>query len=180
MKLRVREMQLNDITKIVDYFRNADTNFLEGMGVDKNKLPEKDDWIEKLKLEFNKSYKQKEFYYIIWLIDNHPLGHSNINNIEFGDTALMHLHLWKKGRRKSGLGLEFLKQTIPFYFKHFELKKLICKPYAENIAPNKTLKKIGFEMIRTYNTIPGWINFHQTVNQYELTKEQFHIIINTA
>ena len=71
-------------------------------------------------------------------------------------------------RVKKGLGLDFLKLTIPYYFKNFRLQKLICEPYAENTAPNSILKKLGFEFVRTYDTIPGWINFEQTVNRYEL------------
>ena len=85
----------------------------------------------------------------------------------------MHLHLWESNRRQKGLGLQFLKQTIPYYFENFDLEKLICEPRAENIAPNKTLRKSGFELVRTYETTPGWINFHQTVNRYEFKKEQW-------
>jgi RimJ/RimL family protein N-acetyltransferase len=84
----------------------------------------------------------------------------------------MHLHLWKNDKRKNGLGFDFLKRTIPYYFKNFELETLICEPYSENIAPNRVLQKLGFQLIRTYDTTPGWINFHQTVNRYELKKEQ--------
>jgi len=168
MKLSVREMQQNDIEKIVDYFVKADADFLKGMGADKSKLPEREDWIAKLQLEYEKPYLKKEFYYIIWLIDHEPVGHSNINKIEFGKSATMHLHLWQTDQRKSGLGLKFIKLTIPYYFKHFELKKLICEPYSENIAPNKLLKKFGFKLVQTYCTIPGGINFYQSVNRYEL------------
>jgi len=165
-------MQTDDMSKIVDYFVNADAEFLKGMGADKSKFPERTAWINSLHGEYEKSYDEKEFYYIIWLIDDRPSGHSNINTIDFGKTAVMHLHLWAKNRRQKGLGLQFLKQTIPYYFENFDLEKLICEPRAENIAPNKTLKKLGFELVRTYDTTPGWINFHQTVSRYELTKEQ--------
>ena len=171
MKLTVREIHTNDIEKIVNYFINADTEFLKEMGADKSKLPKKKEWIEKLESEFNKTYANKEFYYIIWLLDNQAIGHSNINNIEFGKSATMHLHLWSNDKRKNGLGLDFLRLTIPYYFKNFGLEKLICEPYSKNIAPNKVLKKVGFEMIRTYATTPGWINFHQTVNRFELKKD---------
>ncbi|NAS29785.1 GNAT family N-acetyltransferase [Flavobacteriaceae bacterium R38] len=174
MKLSTREMSESDIKKIVDYFVDADIEYLKGMGADKSKLPDREKWIEKLHLEFQKSYKEKKFYYIIWLVDNQAVGHSNINNINFGESATMHLHLWKNNIRKKGLGLEFVKRSIPYYFKNFELKNLICEPYSKNIAPNKVLKKIGFELKRTYDTTPGWINFHQTVNRYELTKKQFY------
>jgi ribosomal-protein-alanine N-acetyltransferase len=179
MKLTVREIQVNEIEKIVDYFVNADIEFLKGMGADKSKLPKKKEWIEKLESEFKKSYAKKEFYYIIWLSDNQAIGHSNINNIEFGKSATMHLHLWNSDKRKSGLGLDFLRLTIPYYFRNFELEKLICEPSSENIGPNKVLNSLGFEFVRTYDTTPGWINFHQTVNRYELKKEQLKTAHNT-
>jgi len=176
MKLTVREIQANEIEKIVDYFINADTEFLKGMGADKSKLPKKKEWIEKLESEFKKSNTEKGFYYIIWLFDNEAIGHSNINNIGFGKSATMHLHLWNNDKRKSGLGLDFLRLTIPYYFRNFGLEKLICEPSSENISPNKVLKNLGFELVRTYDTTPGWINFHQTVNRYELKKEQLETL----
>jgi [ribosomal protein S5]-alanine N-acetyltransferase len=172
MNLTVREMQLNDINKIVDYFVFADTKFLLGMGADKSKLPNREDWINKLEIEYRKPYKAKEFYYIIWLLDNKAVGHSNINNIEYGKSATMHLHLWNTDKRKKGLGLNFLRKTIPYYFKKFELKKLICEPYSKNIAPNKIMLKYGFKLVKTYETKPGFINLYQEVNRYELKTEQ--------
>ena len=174
MQLSIREWQPDDIEKIVDYFVQADGDFLKGMGADKNNLPKREAWIQKLRSEIKKSNQEKGTYYIIWIIDNIAIGHSNINQIEFGKSAVMHLHIWNKEHRKSGRGLEFLKMTIPFYFKNFELEELICEPYAENIGPNKVLKKLGFELLRTYRTKPGLINFHQTVNRYVLTREQFN------
>ena len=178
MKIEVREFIESDIEKIVDYFVQADSIFLKGMGAKKNKLPNRDSWIKALQLELAKPYSEKSCFYIIWLIDNQPVGHSNINHIKFGESAIMHLHLWKNGKRKSGLGLKFLKMTIPIYFEKLELQKLVCEPYSENIAPNKTLKKVGFNLIRTYETIPGPINFLQKVNRYELTKKQLDEIKN--
>lgn len=173
MKLSIREWQLQDVDRIIDYFTLSDAGFLKGMGADKSKIPNRKEWREKLEPELDKPYTQKENYYMIWVLNNVSIGHSNINNIKFGESATMHLHLWKTNQRKNGLGVEFIKLTIPSYFENFKLKKIICEPYAANIAPNKTLKKIGFNLVKTYNTIPGFINFYQTVNRYELTKEQF-------
>jgi len=173
MKLTVREMKSEDIALVVDYFLDAEEDFIRGMGAEKSKLPNREDWIKKLQLEVKKAYHDKEFYYIIWLLDDEPVGHSNVNQIHFGDVATMHLHVWNSKKRQSGLGIEFLKLAIPFYFKNLQIEKLICEPYSENIPPNKTLKKFGFDFIRSYATVPGWINFHQTVNRYELTKLKF-------
>ncbi len=173
MNISVRTMKKSDIVLIVDYFINADTEFLKGMGAEKSKLPTRTVWIKKLNQEFDKHIEDKEFYYIIWQINSMPIGHSNINKIDYGNTATMHLHLWKDQKRKKGLGLDFLNQTIPIYFTKFKLKKIICEPYALNLAPNKILKKVGFQFVRNYETVPGEINFYQAVNRYELTIAQF-------
>lgn len=167
-KLSVRECQLSDIESVVNYFVNADVEFVKDMGADKSKFPTKEEWTNTLKREFKEPYSNKKFYYIIWLVDGEAIGHSNVNTIEYGKTAVMHLHIWDNKKRKSGLGFEFLKLTIPYYFKNFELETLVCEPNSENPAPNRTLEKLGFELVRTYDTTPGWINFHQTVNRFEL------------
>jgi RimJ/RimL family protein N-acetyltransferase len=171
MVLSARELIESDIENIVDYFLNADTDFLRHMGADRQKLPERRPWIHLIQGEYGKPYEEKEFYYIIWLLDGQPVGHSNINNIQFGKSATMHLHLWDNDSRRKGLAAEFLKLSIQYYFKNFRLQKLICEIRAENTAPLKVLTKNGFHLKRTYDTTPGWINFLQTVNRYELAKE---------
>ncbi len=143
MKISVREMNIHDIELVVDYFVNADADYLRGMGADKDKLPSKTVWIENLKNELEKPIPDKEYYYLIWLNDDLPIGHSNINKIVYGKFANMHLHMWTSHLRGKGLGLRFVELSIPYYFKKFKLGKLICEPYAGNTGPNKLLKKAG-------------------------------------
>jgi RimJ/RimL family protein N-acetyltransferase len=169
----VREIQKNDIDLITQYWLNADTAFLKAMGVDTTKMPGKDEWRQMLQNQINASLEKKQSYCIIWQIDNKPIGHSNINKIIFGEEAYMHLHMWESGIRKKGIGTALVKMTLPYFFKNFKLKKLYCEPYALNAAPNKTLQKAGFEFIKKYTTIPGWLNFEQEVNLWELTYDTF-------
>ena len=170
MKISIREMTMPDIELVIDYFVNADADFLSGMGADKDKLPSKTVWVQNLKNELEKPISDKEYYYLIWLIDDLPIGHSNINKIVYGKFANMHLHMWNSPIRRKGLGLRFVELSIPYYFKKFKLEKLICEPYANNIGPNKLLKKAGFSFIKEYDTMPGIINFYQSVNRYEMKK----------
>lgn len=178
MNLSVREMKASDIELVVDYFVNADADYLQGMGADKDKLPDRSTWISNLIKELNKPIKEKGNYYILWLLNGEPIGHSNINKLAFGSHANMHLHMWRSDNRRSGCGLDLLKLTIPYYFDNFGLKKLICEPYALNPAATKVLEKLGFEFIKAYDITPGVICFHQTVNRYELTKDQFYNPLN--
>lgn len=108
-------------------------------------------------------------------MDGQAIGHTNVNAIEFGQQAKMHLHLWQSGYRKQNMGTKLVRLSLPFYFERLQLQTLLCEPYALNPAPNKTLKKVGFEFIKKYRTIPGSINFEQEVNQWALTRAQYEI-----
>jgi RimJ/RimL family protein N-acetyltransferase len=171
--LAIREITEPDFASMVDYFLKADIEYLAGMGVDAEKLPRREEWLQLLTDEFRKPPEKKGFFYVIWLLNNVPVGHSNINKIIFGEEAYMHLHLWSADIRQKGMGFEFIKMSLPYYFEKFKLKRLYCEPYAFNPAPNKTLKKLGFDFLKEYDTIPGWINLHQTVNKWCLDVDKY-------
>jgi RimJ/RimL family protein N-acetyltransferase len=172
-QLSVREIQKDDFEKIVSYFLDADDAFLLGMGVDRKKLPTRDEWLNLLEDEYQKPIAEKKFYYIIWKLKNTPIGHSNINKIIYEKEAYMHLHMWRMDKRQKGLGRELVRMSMKYYFDKFELKQLFCEPYALNHAPNKTLEKLGFELIEQYETSPGWISFHQPVKKWRMTADQY-------
>jgi RimJ/RimL family protein N-acetyltransferase len=123
--------------------------------------------------QLSQSYHEKKSYCIIWLEDDKPVGHSNVNKIVFGEIAYMHLHLWYTGTRKKGAGTVFVKKTLPFFFENLQLKKICCEPYSLNPAPNKTLARVGFRFVNEYKTTPGWLNFEQTVNLWEMNHSEF-------
>ena len=173
MKRRIREFEIGDINLMISYFREADHDFLEGMGADPSKLPPADEWRDILREDFGRPVEQKEFYYVIWEVNGESVGHSNINKIIYGQEAYIHLHLWTSAHRKSGHGAYFVNESISRYFEKFQLQNLFCEPYVLNPAPNRTLPKIGFELVKTYETTPGWINFKQQVNRWVLTREKW-------
>jgi [ribosomal protein S5]-alanine N-acetyltransferase len=171
--ISVKPAEPDHYDRIVDYFLSADEKFLDQMGVDPKKLPARESWIKVLHENHSKRLHEKTIFYVIWCVDGMPVGHSNINKIIFGEEAYMHLHMWKPDTRNSGLGFQLLKRSIPFYFNEFKLKNLFCEPYALNPAPNKTLKKLGFEFVKAYETIPGVISFLQPVNRWCLSSNKF-------
>ena len=116
-------------------------------------------------------------YALIWILDKKAIGHCNVNSIEFGNSAFMHLHIWQPDFRKKGVGTSLVKKSLPFFFENLKLKELFCQPKSDNPAPNKTLEKVGFEFQKKYTTIPGALNFEQEVIQWKLTKEQYKKLI---
>jgi hypothetical protein len=171
--LKVRETTQEDITYFVNYWLDATPEFLTGMGVDLGKKPSKKQLVDLVSSQFGMPMEIRKSYFLTWLINDEPVGCSNVNQIEFGKQAFIHLHLYQGANRRKGLGTEFVKKSLPFYFEHLNLQQLFCEPYALNPAPNKTVEKIGFEFVKKYKTIPGASNFEQFVNQWRLTKKQF-------
>lgn len=176
LNLSIKELQLSEIDFLVDYWMNSDPQNLINMGVDLDKMPTKVQFTNRLKEQIQLPIEQKQSYGLIWLLNNEPIGHCNTNPTEFENEAFMHLHLWHNSHRQKGLGCEFVKKSLPFFFENLKLKKLISQPYALNMAPNKTLEKVGFTFIKEYTTIPGSINFEQPVKRWELTNLQYHKI----
>jgi len=155
---------------MLDYFYKGDDTFLRGMGVDPLKLPERDKWLDALLADHEKPDSERDRFYLIWIFRARRVGHSSINKIVVGTEAFIHLHLWNSKLRKAGLGTEFVRKSAEFYFERFNLKRLVCEPRAENLAPNRVLQKLGFTFVRRYVTTPGVIAYEQKVNRYELRR----------
>lgn len=171
--ITVHEMQYDDVRLIVDYWMGSDETHLRGMGADIKKMPSRVQFTEMLSSQIKTTIKNKKSYALIWELNGQPIGHTNVNDIEFGNLAKMHLHIWKPKKRRKGMGTQLIKASLPFYFENLKLKKLLCEPYALNPAPNRTLEKVGFNFIKKYETIPGSLNFLQYVNRWEMTKKKF-------
>ena len=171
--LSVREIQISDIENIVRYWLNSDHAFLQSMGVDLNKVPSREKLMSALSEQLELPLQQKRSYCIIWELNKIPIGHSNTNPTVFGIEGYMHLHIWDKTIRKRGLGLRFVNMTLPYFFNNLKLKMLFSEPYALNPPPNKTLEKAGFDLLKEYITVPGWLNFEQPVKRWALSYEKF-------
>lgn len=170
--LSIRPIQASDIPFISEYWLNSSEDHLVGMGVDLNKMPKKEDFEKMVLNQISLPIEEKKTYALIWLFEDKPIGHCNVNQIEFGEQAYMHLHLWQSKNRKKGIGTQLVKGSIKHFFEELKLKQLFCEPYAHNPAPNKTMEKLGFQFIKTHTTIPGSINFEQEVNLWRITKDQ--------
>jgi RimJ/RimL family protein N-acetyltransferase len=171
--MNVREITEKDIEYLVKYWTESDPASMLLMGVDLNKIPEPEALENMLMEQIKTEITKKQSYCIIWELDGRPAGHSNVNKISFGKEAYMHLHLWNSNERMKGMGSGFVKKTLPHFFENLKLQNLYCEPFAFNEAPNRTLKKLGFQFEKRYVTIPGSLNFEQEVNRWALNKDQY-------
>jgi RimJ/RimL family protein N-acetyltransferase len=176
MDLRVRPFASEaDYHRMIDYFHDASDEFLAGMGVDRGKLPSRDAWFESAWRDHRlpETDPRRERFHMAWLADGTLVGHSCINQIEWGVRAFAHLHLWRADLRRSGAGSELFRRSVTSYFDRFDLKVLCVEPYSGNPAPRRVLGKLGFRFVGRRWTVPGPINVEQEVDRYEMTREDW-------
>ena len=174
--LKVRELTQEDVEYFVNYWLDTTPEFLTGMGVDNNKKPTKKQLVDLVSSQIGIPIENRKIYTLTWLVNNQPIGYSNVNQIVLGKQAFMHLHLYQKDNRQKGIGTEFVKKSLPYYFENLNLQQLFCEPYSLNPAPNNTVKKIGFEFVKQHLTTPGASNFEQQVNLWVLSRKKYEEI----
>lgn len=160
---------LGELQSIVNYFHDADDAALLAMGVDRLRLPPRDEWLRRIVPEAALGPREQSICYVIWRCDGRAVGHSSMNRIIHGEEGYAHLHLWDGCERRRGLGTAFMRASIDIYIQRFSLKRVILEPYAENPGPNRLLHTLGFSLVKRYRTTPGAINFEQDVNRWQLT-----------
>ena len=170
MNLDVRAMRLDETDLVTDYFHASTPEHLELMGVDPTRISPRAVWSARFKELFALPVKERPSFYVIWRLDDRPIGFSSCDKIVIGSYANMHLHVTEPALRQSGIGTACVRASAEIYIKTFELERLFCEPNAFNVAPNRTLQKAGFKYLKTHMTVPGPLNYHQTVTRWVLER----------
>ena len=171
MNVSVREMQLDEVGAVIDYFHHATAEHLELLGVDPTRLPGKAQWKQFYEDDYGRPREKRKSLLLLWQRDGQALGFSSADKIRYGEEAYMHLHVFDTQHRHAGYGAECVRQSVALYFRLLALRRLFCEPNAFNVAPNRTLQKAGFRYVKTHMTVPGPLNFHQAVTQWVLDAE---------
>ena len=166
----VRPMGLDEVDVRIDYFHDASDDYLRKLGVERALLPDRDAWRAYYEEDYARALAEREAYNLIWEVDGRAIGFSSVDHIEFGEQAFMHLHIVEEPRRRSGLGTEFVRLSVAEYFRALELKRLFCQPNAFNVAPNRTLQRIGFRYVFTQEMQPSTINFVQPITRWVIER----------
>jgi RimJ/RimL family protein N-acetyltransferase len=166
MQFTVREMAVEEVDFIVDYFHRSTPEHLETLGVDPTRLPPPEAWRERYRREYTLPINQRSTLLVIWLSNDRPVGFSTSDKIVYGHRANMHLHIVNPEDRRGGIGVAGVQRSVDIYFERLKLKSLFCEPNAFNVAPNRTLQKAGFKYLKTHMTVPGPLNHHQAVTRW--------------
>lgn len=167
--LSVRDISLADLPLVDAYWNNMSEADLQRMGVDPQKLKDgAADRHRRVAESLNLPYVARQAHSLIWMVDGKPIGTSVLREIAFGQSGEIHLHNFFPEQRGKGFGTRLLLLSMMRFTELFQLKKIICEPEANNPHPNRTLQRLGFQPVRTYQTTPSVICHACTVNRYEI------------
>jgi len=161
---------------MIDYFLNGGEAFQRGMGIDPARLPERAAWLAAVLADHERPDAEKDRLCLAWRLDGALVGHSSASHIRVGEQAHVHLHLWKPELRRGGLGREFFARSVDLYFERLRLRCAVCEPSAANPGPNRTLARLGFRLVRTYQTVPTSMALDQDVTHWEVTREEWRAL----
>jgi RimJ/RimL family protein N-acetyltransferase len=157
---------MEDIPYIVSYwFENSDTNLIQ-MGADKTKFHSSEEFSNSLRKICNSPLENVKHFYMIWLIDNKPIGYNALKDIVKNGIAHMHLHMWNTEYRGKGYGAKLFCMAALEFYQIFNLKMILCEPRSSNPMPNKMLTKIGFEKWKTYLSTASELSLTCELNSY--------------
>jgi len=170
MSVHVREMQLEEVGLVIDYFHESTAEHLEMLGVDPTRLPARAQWRQLYESDFAQPIERRRTLLLLWEINATPVGFASVDKIVYGKEAYMHLHIVAPTQRRSGYGAACVRHSVDIYFDRLRLERLYCEPHAFNVGPNRTLQKAGFSYVKTHHTVPGPLNFHQAVTRWVYEK----------
>ena len=164
--LSIRPLTEKDIPNIVSYwFENTDENLFQ-MGADKTKLNSKIEFTNSLQTICNTPLDKAKSYYMIWLIDDVPVGYNALKDISKNEIGHIHLHMWDAAYRGKGYGAKLFCMAAIEFYKTFNLKMMLCEPRSSNPIPNKMLSKIGFKKWKAYLSTSSELAFTCELNSY--------------
>lgn len=162
----IRPFQIEDVLPLVEYMTDSSEEYWRKRGVDKSKLRSREESIANYLEEFASNGEVSKIATI--LLNMKAVGIHNLSELQVGDSAVFHAHIWKPENRRRGICTYSYLKAADYFFDKFRLKKLIYKTPKLNLAPNRLKEKIGIPLVG--ETIFDWPTLLSPLpaNVYEL------------
>jgi hypothetical protein len=109
--LTVREMKLEEVEVVVEYFHRSTAEHLEILGVDPTRLPPPGLWLERYAQEYAQPREKRRVFLVIWTIASQPIGFSTADKIVFGERGPVpcdSIYLFDRLQQSRHIGFNFV------------------------------------------------------------------------
>lgn len=166
----VRRLRPAEISQVVAYWLSRSEEDLIRMGADVSKLPKREEFEASLGTIIETPDEECQTCYLIWLLNDTPIGFSSLKNIVHGKTGSIHLHIWDSSVTGKGYGAVLFCMSAISFYAMFHLECINCEPRASNPLPNRMFQKIGFPLVKTYVGASSELSVTCELNRYAITR----------
>lgn len=172
--VQMRDMTKDDIPHILDYWFNSPPSFIDGMGIDLQKLPERSDLggILAKQIDNNSKLESTKLSTLVGLLDGVPKGHCLLHPIVENDHGYFHAHIWTPEERNQGRGLLAYTLACKEFVKRFNLKKIVTKIPTQNISAIRINEKLGIPYIGEVELNQGLVKKGTIAKHYEWSRAE--------
>lgn len=148
LSVTVRDIELDDISAIVDYWHNSQPEFLESIGVEISKIISRERTEMNFLAALPANRKKTDRAVLIFSVADKIVGYTNVN---FGETseAYAHVHIMDPKYRNKGIIPTLFFKVIKIYYEKFEVGKLMLQTNVKNVKINNLLFKKNLELVKT-------------------------------
>lgn len=171
-EVTVRDIELQDIGPIADYWHDSDSEYLESIGVDINKIVSRDITISTFESALPNIRGDQDRIVLIFEVDNKIIGYTNVNFNQTGD-PFAHVHITDYKYRNKGIIPSVFFKVITVFYDYFNIKKLYLQTNIKNKKINNLLFKKNITNIKTeYISKPDGMGAIGTYNLFSCSREQ--------
>jgi RimJ/RimL family protein N-acetyltransferase len=174
--ISVRDLSVEDVPSIVNYWFHSPPGFIEGMGVDLAKLPSEAEMLKSLiqKCQDNALLPDSKINAVVILKDGEPVGFHTLFPIAEGDHGIFHAHIWNPEMRGQGIALNSYLLAAKVFMKRFNLNRILYKTPLQNVGSIRVKEKLGIRSIGEEIIGFGIIKEGTRSKVFELTKEELN------
>jgi hypothetical protein len=170
----VRDLSVDDVPSIANFWFQSPHGFVERMGVDPSKLPSEEDMRRSLieKCEANLLLPKSKLNALVVLYKDEPIGFHTLFPFTEGESGMFHAHIWNINRRGRGIAQHSYIRAARVFMERFALKKILYKTPIQNIGAIRVKEKLGIRCIGEELIGFGIIKEGTQAKVFELTREE--------
>ena len=172
--ISVRDLQLEDIPHVLNYWFHSPPGFIEGMAVDVMKLPSEIEMRDSLtaKCKSNSLLTKSKSNALAILKDSEAIGFHTLWPFTEGVDGIFHSHIWNPQMRGKGVALVSYLLAAQEFIKRFDLQKILYKTPMQNIGAIRVKQKLGIRELGEESVDFGIVKSGTLARVFELTREE--------
>src|SRR5262245_11046297 len=127
LDVSVRDMEISDLPKVLDYWFRSPPGFVEAMGVDWAKMPAEAQMKDHLsrRLMVNQQLPKSKLNALTISAAGRAIGFHTLVPVTEGECGVFHAHIWDSEIRRQGVAYQSYPLACLLFFERFNLQKIL-------------------------------------------------------